>query len=305
MIIDAHTHVWECWPDATADPGQGVAEQLIHAMDSAGVDQAIVVCTAKGQNLDNNSYVFQSAKRFPGRLIPFADVDSFWAPTHQQQGGAARLRDAKSRYPGLCGISHYTDYRTYDRSYWSSPEGNAFFSCAEELGLIISLPVYPREHSSLARLAERHPGLIFLCHHLGGVRRLGDRPDESMRLILASSRMPNIWIKVCGFHHLTARHWEYPFSDQLGWLQQIYEGYGADRLVWGSDFPVCLSGVTYRQSLEVLRIHCPFIPATVLPAILGGNLVDLLARRKRAPAESHQPRNHTAFLRPDENPAGP
>ena len=59
-------------------------------------------------------------------------------------------------------------------------------------------------------------------------------------------------------------------------LRQIYERYGARRLAWGSDYPVVNYFMTYRQSLEVLRTHCGFIPSGEKELILGGNLARLL-----------------------------
>jgi predicted TIM-barrel fold metal-dependent hydrolase len=61
-------------------------------------------------------------------------------------------------------------------------------------------------------------------------------------------------------------------------FRAIYDAYGPDRLMWGSDYPVVHRFMTYPQSLEIVRSLCRFIPGHEMPAILGGTLERLLAR---------------------------
>jgi len=60
-------------------------------------------------------------------------------------------------------------------------------------------------------------------------------------------------------------------------VEALYTGFGAQRLLWGSDWPVSTRYLTYRQTLEILRSHCPFILEPELRLILGGNMERLLA----------------------------
>ena len=66
-----------------------------------------------------------------------------------------------------------------------------------------------------------------------------------------------------------------------GRLDLFVSNYGPDRLCWGSDYPVVRRAMTYRQALEAVRVHCPFIPTEHKERILGGNLERLLAERAR------------------------
>ncbi len=83
MILDAHCHTWARWPyqPAVPDPdSRGAAANLVWEMDRAGVERAVIICAAIGENADNNDYAAAQAGRFDGRLVPFADIDSRWAP---------------------------------------------------------------------------------------------------------------------------------------------------------------------------------------------------------------------------------
>ena len=74
------------------------------------------------------------------------------------------------------------------------------------------------------------------------------------------------------------RRMEYPYHRAASHLRQIYEQFGADHLLWGSDMPNVERYCTYKQSLTYLSQHCDFIDPDDLSRILGGNAVSLLSR---------------------------
>ena len=119
-----------------------------------------------------------------------------------------------------------------------------------------------------------------LCHHLAGLRA-SDGPDQpGLKEVLASARMPNIYIKVSGFYYGSRVQWEYAHSDVLWLVRTLYEHFGPYRLCWGSDYPVCQKHITYRQALEGFRTHCAFVPDADKGWILGDTLNKLLTTRQ-------------------------
>jgi predicted TIM-barrel fold metal-dependent hydrolase len=99
-----------------------------------------------------------------------------------------------------------------------------------------------------------------------------------LREILASAALPNIHVKLSGFHYVGPVAWEYPYPECAHVVRALYERFGPERLHWGSDYPVVRRAMTYQQSLEAVRTHCAFIPAADQARILGDSLDDLLAR---------------------------
>jgi predicted TIM-barrel fold metal-dependent hydrolase len=277
VIIDSHTHAWEYWPyvPAVPDPeSRGRVEQLLWEMDRCAVDRAVLVCARIDHNPDNNDYVAARVREYPDRLIQFADVDCSWTETYHAPGAAGRLRAAAERY-GLRGFTHYlkADYDWFD-----SAEGLDFFGTAADLGLVASLALGPGWQPALRRLAERFPSLPFLCHHMAGARAAEPPPHSELAEILASAAVPNIHVKLSGFHYVSHTSWEYPYPDTLWVVRRLYEAFGPDRLCWGSDYPVVRFHMTYRQALEAFRTHCAFVPEQDQARILGGNLQRLLER---------------------------
>lgn len=281
MIIDAHCHAWRTWPyqPPVPDPtSRGTVEQLLFEMDQHGVDQAVLVAARIDQNADNNDYVAGCVRRFPDRLHQFADVDCSWTETYHVAGAAARLEESVARY-GHAGFTHYVKAND-DGAWFLGEEGTAFFRVADRLRQIVSLACSPGLHPVLRQVAERFPALPFLCHHMAGVRASEPPPQPSMENVLRSAALPNIFVKLSGFHYVSATPWDYPYADCALVVRRLYEAFGPDRLCWGSDYPVVRRAMTYQQALEVVRQHCTFIPAEHKERILGGNLHRLLGERR-------------------------
>lgn len=273
MIIDAHCHAWRRWPykPAVPDPdSRGRAEQLLWEMDRNGVDRAAVVCARIDHNPDNNEYVAQCAAAASGRLVQFADVDCSWTHTYHRPGAAARLAAAADRYR-LRGFTHYL---RRDFEWFTSTEGIAFWGCAAERGLVASVALSTAWQPALRALARRFPSVTFLCHHMAGARAADPATVDE---IAASAELPNIWIKLSGFHYVASRPWDFPHADARQVARRLYHAFGPERLCWGSDYPVVRFHLTYQQSLEVVRTHCDFLASADLDLILGGNMERLLA----------------------------
>ena len=272
MIIDSHTHAWDRWPYEPPVPdaeNRGRVEQLLWEMDRHGVDRAVLVCARIEHNPGNNDYVAECVRKYPTRLIQFADVDCSWTQTYHTPGAAARLREAAQKYR----LQGFTHYLKSDYEWFNSPDGIAFFETAAELRLIASLALASGWQPALRKLAQRFPTVPFLCHHMAGARV---REPESLQEILRSSETPNIYIKLSGFHYASAVSWDYPYTDTREIVGQLYRHFGAARLCWGSDYPVVRFSMTYQHALEAFRTHATAIPVSDHPAILGGSLAALL-----------------------------
>lgn len=277
MIIDSHTHAWESWPYQPPVPdfdSRGRVEQLLWEMNRFGVDRAVLVCARIEHNPDNNDYVAACVAQYPDRLIQFADVDCCWMESYHQPGAADRLDEAADRYR----LQGFTHYLKDDVQWFESSEGLAFFETAERRRLIASLALSPGWQPALRALARRFPGVPFLCHHMAGVRAGVPEPESGLEDVLRSAEVPNIHIKLSGFHYVSRNSWGFPYTDTREVVKRLFDAYGPDRLCWGSDYPVVRFSMTYQHALEAFRTHCDFIPVTDREKILGASLDRLLSR---------------------------
>ncbi len=275
MIIDAHCHAWRYWPyePAVPDPEQrGSLEQLLFEMDCNGVDQALLVCANIAHNPDNNLYVAQAREGCSERIHQLVDLDSFWSPTYRTAGAADRLEALAKRWP-IAGFTHYLAADD-DGAWLLSAEGLALFEVAAQRNLLASIHCSPAQLPTIMRVAQHFPTLPILLHHMGHVKVANEGDLEPL---LVCAQCDNLYIKISGFYYGTAGpKWDFPYPDMLPVVRQLYKRFGAQRLCWGSDYPVVSRFMTYQQTLELFRTHCGFIPAREQAGILGENLRKLL-----------------------------
>jgi predicted TIM-barrel fold metal-dependent hydrolase len=279
-IIDAHCHAWHHWPyqPPVPDPlSRAHADRLLWEMDQCGVASAILISASIDHNPDNADDSASCARASGGRLLAFPDVDCRWHPAHHSAGAAQRLQAVVQRLNPI-GFTHYL-FEDRDPSWLLSDDGLAFFAAADALRLIVSLACGARQMPTVTRLADRFPDIPFLIHHLGRVK-VEPLDGEGLRLLLAAAASPNIHIKLSGFGYAVEAGWDFPCADTQPLVRALYEHFGASRLLWGSDYPVSQRYMTYRQTLEIVRSHCAFIPHKEMQQVLGGNMQDLIASRQ-------------------------
>ncbi len=277
-LLDSHTHAWAHWPYAPSVPdpsSRGNVEQLLFELDTHSVEQALVVCAAIDHNPHNLDYVAAACAAQPERLHMVADLDCSWSATYHRPGAPDRLRALAERYP-LVGFAHYL--ADENDGWLRTAEADNVFTLASEQKLLVSLGGGPAWQADLRELARRHPDVPVLCHVLGGVRGGDGTDSETSREVLASAAVENIYLKVAGLHYCSARGFDYPWRDVLVILERLVEVYGPARLCWGSDFPAGTRYCTFRQALEAIRFHCPFLDEQARALILGETLRGLLSR---------------------------
>lgn len=276
MIIDSHCHAWAYWPYEPHVPDPKTAgsfEKLLFEMDSNGVDRALIVCAEIEHNPDNNKYVRDKVATQRDRFAFVIDVDSLWTETYHQPGAADRLAAGIARWQPS-GFTHYIADPADAAAWLISADGMAMFELAQAEDIIASIHCRPQHMAHIRELAGRLPRLTILLHHMGHPNVL---KPEGLSEVLAAARHDNIFVKVSGFYYSSAKPlWDYPLSDVQPIINALYQRFGAGRLLWGSDYPVCRRFITHRQSIEILRRHCDFIPASDMDEVIGGNLAALL-----------------------------
>ncbi|UFN48830.1 amidohydrolase [Roseomonas sp. OT10] len=275
MILDAHCHAWTRWPyrPAVPDPGRGSAANLLWEMERNGVGRAVVICAGIDGNPDNAADVAAEAARSDGRLVPFADFDCRWHETHHAPGAPGRLAALLDRFPGLRGVTHYLD-EDAPAGWLLSEEGLACLALLERTGLVLSLATGPAQAEAVAEAAARVPRLPILVHHLWRVPA-GDEAALARVARVATGR-PNLFLKLSGFGYAVAEGWDFPLPGAQAVARALAAAFGPDRLLWGSDWPVCTRYMTHRQALEIVRRHGPALPPAAMEAVLGGTMARLL-----------------------------
>jgi predicted TIM-barrel fold metal-dependent hydrolase len=111
------------------------------------------------------------------------------------------------------------------------------FTEAERVGL----PIFVSTHgwaSAMEAVAARHPELVLIIDHIGvsqhPVSPPNDDPWARFPDLLALAKYPNVHVKLCGAPLLSEQ--AYPYHDIWPHLDALFEAFGFDRVMWGSDY---------------------------------------------------------------------
>lgn len=207
------------------------------AMDSVGVDAALLVA--------DNAFIDACVARYPAR---FAGVEVF-----QQKGAdlAEAIRRAADKPQVVAGRFMVTDFRTLELvEAFTSGAMDEGFAAAEEVGLPLFLSTHGQA-AAMEPVVQRHPDLPLVIDHLGvsqhPVSPPRDDPWDRLGGLLALARYPNVHVKVCGLPLLSVE--DYPHRDALARLREVIDAFGADRLMWASDY----TRLRMAQTGEALR----------------------------------------------------
>lgn len=284
-VIDAQIHQ----PSPALPLPDGCDEAMRHlvnvelareAMDSTGVDAALVVAA--------RPYVEACVGRYPGR---FAGVETFQTTGDDLAADIERIRDDPAYVAGRLLV---TDFRTTELSEKFVSGGmDAGFVAAEAVGLPLFLSTHGQAAAMETHIA-RHPGLTVIIDHMGvsqhPVSPPRDDPWDRLDGLLALARYPNVYVKVCGLPLLSSVR--YPFADALSRLRSVINVFGANRLMWASDYTrlrMAKTGETirnrgrlYSESRDML-FHAASLSAAEKQAILGGTCMGVTSWSPSSP----------------------
>ena len=126
----------------------------------------------------------------------------------------------------------------------------------------------------------RHPELRLVLSHLGLPPRQAEAPDadgarEAMASVLALAEFPQSRVKLSGFYALTDPGHDYPHRAAWPYVEALIDAYGAERLLWASDYSPCLDWLTFPQTYDLFA-KMPFLTDEDRTRIEGSNLLALL-----------------------------
>src|SRR3984893_2203545 len=180
-IIDSQVHVWPADRPDRPLRRSGLErtpfgyDELIAAMDRAGVDRAILVPPSfEG---DRNDYALEAARKYPGR---FAVMGRVGLPG----GGVRKQLSGWRNQPGMLGV-RLTFHRDEDRPWLTDGTADWFWGEAEDNGVPVMVHA-PERLAVIGEIAARHPALRLIVDHMGFARATMD--DGAM----AGAEAPNV-----------------------------------------------------------------------------------------------------------------
>lgn len=202
-------------------------EQLIAAMDAAGVAKAAVVQASTAYGHDS-SYCAEAIARFPDRLTGVFSID----PLDPQ--ALNHIDHWTTR--GMTGMRVFTTGTTMPgQQTWLADE-TAFpvWEAAGKKGLSVSVQMTFKGIPLLEKIVERFTDTKFLLDHLARIT-LDDGPPYAVAApLLVLAKYPNVFLKLTS---RTVEQCHAGKADAKSFLPMILEHFDANRMMWGSNFP--------------------------------------------------------------------
>jgi L-fuconolactonase len=157
------------------------------------------------------------------------------------------------------------------------------FEVAAELGLNFNIYTRSTQVRHIGLLAAAFPQVKISLDHLGicpstpmsvdsWQRPRFDQetlPPASYPQVMELAQYPNVYIKVSGEYAFAKT--PYPYPDMKSMVEQVYQHFGAERMMWCSDFPWIVQMPGYGKLTALLEQHLPELTAVEKALIMGGN----------------------------------
>ena len=250
LTIDCQVHCYERnrperpWHGHLEGPDEVTGDDMVAAMAAVGVDGAILISPFSLYRHDA-SYALEVHEKHPGKfglVRPFdpnsetvAEDVAEWTATTGVVGCRVMLagQEYEANHPGL----------------------NAIFPACARAGVPVNVMAAGRL-PLLTELARRNPDTQVIIDHVGlaqpFVPPAPPEPFADLPNVLAAAELDNVVIKISGA--CTLSHEPYPYADIWEPLGRIFDAYGLDRCLWGTDWTRAVRLLNYEQGVESFRV---------------------------------------------------
>lgn len=271
-MIDSHQHYWDRsnpfeygWltaPELRPINRDFLPDDLEPLLEDVGARGSVVVQTQS--NLAENDWALSMARERDSILGVVGWVDL-------QSPDCGQDLERYVSDPLFVGIRHVVQDEP-DDDFIARPTVLNGLRELERVGTTYDLLFYERHLKHAKTVADAVPNLKLVLDHLSKPRIKEGSFEVWDREIREAAKRPNLYCKLSGM--ITEADWEaWKPADLEPYIQTALEAFGADRLMFGSDWPVCLLAGSYREVYDVLERAVGALSASEREAIWEGTAI--------------------------------
>jgi L-fuconolactonase len=288
--IDAHHHFWDParysypWMDGDAmDPVRRAftPDDLRGPLGEEQIDGTVLVQTLSSPQETLEFLELAAVTPFVHGVVGWVDLTS---PSVADDLDAL-LNGPAGRW--LAGLRHQV-HDEPDPDWLARADVHRGLAAVQARGLAYDLLVRARELPAAVDTVRKFPGLQFVLDHIAKPLIADGRDDRWSQRMPALAAQPNVAVKLSGM--VTEADWAtWSPGDLRPFVGQVVQWFGLDRLMFGSDWPVCLLAGSYHAVLGGLVDALPAMSPAELDQVLGLNALRVYQLDKITAAASRQP----------------
>ena len=271
MIVDSHHHFWRYDPAEygwISDSMRALRRDFLPAdlrreIEAAGVDG--VVSVQARQTLSETRALLAHA-----RENDFIRGVVGWVPLVDPAVRGTLEELAQDPYLRAC---RHVLQDEPDDDYMLREDFNDGVRAVTAAGLVYDILIFERHLPQTLEFVDRHPNQVFVLDHIGKPR-IRDGSFGAWRAAIRDlARRPNFYCKISGM--VTEADWERWSEAELApYMDAVLAAFGPRRLMYGSDWPVCLTAVDYARWFELVAGFAARLSADERDRVLGGTAIE-------------------------------
>jgi L-fuconolactonase len=263
VFVDSHHHLWDLarrdqpW---TASPGFapirrtfGVAD-LALAVAGTGVHRTVLVQVRNDAAETRDLLALAATSDLIAGVVGWVDLSD---------------PSVGENVAGLVGVRHQAQAEPDPGEWLARPAVWRGLRALAAAGLPYDLMIRPAQYDVAARTAAAHPDLTFVLDHLGKPPIAAGPLGPWAAGVRALARHPNVYCKLSGLVTV-ADHARWTVADIRPYAETAIEAFGPDRVMFGSDWPVCLLAASYERVVTLVGELTAGLTAAERGSIFGG-----------------------------------
>ena len=270
LTIDSQVHAYERngperpWLGFLTGPDEVTGDDMVAAMDEVGVDGALLISPFSLYGYDA-SYALEVYAKHPSRfglIRPFDPESEAVADEIAEWTGT----------PGVVGVRVMLGAQPFEADH---PGLNRIFAAVAQAGVPVNV-MASGKLPLLRDLARRHPDTQVVIDHVGLVQPFEPPPPPEpfadLNNVLSLAECDNVVIKISGAGTLS--HQPFPYPDIWEPLGKVFDAFGFDRCLWGTDWTRAVKLLTYEQGVEAFRVS-DLLSDSERSTLMGGTLAKI------------------------------
>lgn len=268
MTIDSHQHFWiyeaekHAWIDDTMKVIRQnfLPEDLKLVYQNNGIDGCVAI--QADQTLTETNFLLDLAKKndYIKGVVGWVDL---------RASNIDEVLNQYSKFPKLKGFRHVVQGEA-DHNFMLRPDFLNGIAALEKYNFTYDILVFPHQLGAALELVRRFPTQKFIIDHIAKPYIKDRFYDGWATLMKAISEYQNVYCKLSGM--TTEADYNNWTPEQIEpYMQLVFEAFGANRILFGSDWPVCLVAGNYTKTKELVTNFIAGLSSEEQAAIMGGN----------------------------------